>query len=285
MSVALSPTRDSLLRIARTLPAAPQVLMDVCEMLQDINTDLEQVANGIRMDAALAARVIRISNSVVYGGGGAVGSVDEAVSRVGFSEVVRLVGTATAAGLVDRELRCYHVGADVLREALLLHALASEALADAAGLESSSAYLAGLLRGIGVMILDRFARDRLPPAQMFDPTRFNAYRTWEAERFGLTANEVTTMAMDDWSFPEEIVTAIELHAVPRAGDGDAHRLAYVLNLAGAIATGHGSALPGEVVQWTRTPEKLAGAGLDEAQFTLAATRACLLFDQQRNALY
>ena len=259
--------------------------MGICEMLQDINTDLEQVANEIRMDAALAARVIRVSNSVVYGGGGSVASVDEAVSRVGFSEVVRLIGTATAAGLVDRELRCYHVSADLLREALLLHALASEALADAAGLESSSAYIAGLLRGVGIMVLDRFARDRLMPAHLFDPTRFNSYRTWEAERFGLTANEVTTMAMDDWRFPEDIVTAVEMHTVPRPGEGDAYRLAYVLNLAGSIATDHGIALAGEVVQWIRTPEKLAGAGLTEEQFALAAERACALFDQQRNALY
>lgn len=285
MSVALNPTRDALLRVARALPAAPQILMGICELLQDINTDLDQVATEIRKDAALAARVIRISNSVVYGGGGSVGSVDEAVSRVGFSEVVRLVGTATAAGIVDRELRCYHLAADVMRESLLLHALASEALADAAGLDSNVAYIGGLLRCIGMMVLDRFARDRLTPAQIYDPTQFSGYSAWEMARFGLTATEVTTMAMDDWKFPEELVTAIELHVKPRSGEGDGHRLGYILNLAGAIATDRSCALPGEIVQWSRGPEKLEGAGLEEEQFLLAADRARALFEQQRNALY
>jgi HD-like signal output (HDOD) protein len=285
MSGPVHPTRDALLRVARTLPAAPQVMLSICELLQDINTDLDQIAAEIRMDAALAARVVRVSNSVVYGGGGSISSVEEAVSRVGFSEIVRLVGTAAAAGIVDRELRCYHIAADVLRESVLLHALASEALADSAGIDASSAYIAGLLRGIGMMVLDRFARDRLEPAHTYDPTAFATYREWENERFGLTAIQVTTMAMDDWRFPEEVVAAIELHCQPIPGDREANRIAHILNLAGSIATDHGTALPGEVMHWIRTPEKLAAAGLDEEKFALAKGRATTLFEQQRHALY
>ena len=285
MSGPLQPTRDALLRVARSLPAAPQVMLSICELLQDINTDLDQIAAEIRIDAALAARVVRVSNSVVYGGRGSVSSVEEAVSRVGFSEIVRLVGTAAAAGLVDRELRCYHVSADVLRETLLLHALASEALADATGIEPSTAYIAGLLRGIGMMVLDRYARDRLEAAQMFDPTAFTTYGEWESARFNVTGVQVTTMAMDDWRFPEEIVAAIELHCHPTRGERDAHRIAHILNLAGSISVDHGCALPGEVAHWVRTPEKLAAIGLDEERFALAAERARALFDQQRHALY
>lgn len=285
MSGAFKPTRDTLLSVARTLPAAPQILTGICELLQDVNTDLDQIAHEIRMDAALAARVIRVSNSVVYGGGGTIASVDEAIGRVGFTEVVRLVGTATAAGLVDRDLRCYHIGADVLREASLIHALASEALATAAGLDRSSAYVAGLLRGIGIMVLDRYARDRLPPEMTFDPTEFDTYRAWETARFGVSAVEVTTMALDDWRFPEDTVSAIQTHLEPGNDPTTAMRLANVLNLAGAIAIDHGSALPGDVLYWARTPEKLSAAGLTEQQYARAAEDACSLFDQQRHALY
>lgn len=285
MPAALNPTRDGLLAIARTLPAAPQVLAGISELLQDINTDLDQIANDIRKDAALAARVIRVSNSVVYGGRGTVSSVDEAVGRVGFSEVVRLVGTATVAGLVDRELRCYHVGVDVVREALLLHALASEAVGEAAGLNRHTAYVAGLLRGIGMMVLDRYAAERLPVQQTFDPSEFETYRQWEIARFGLDGVGVTTMALDDWRLPEELVGAMELHLAPPEGEDEIHRLASVMNVAGAIATEHGNALPGEVLHWALTPEKLATAGLDEEQLARASEQACALFDQQRHALY
>lgn len=285
MSGALKPTRDVLLGVARTLPAAPQILTGVCELLQDVNTDLDQIAVTIRMDAALAARVIRVSNSVVYGGHGKVASVDEAISRVGFAEVVRLVGTATAAGLVDHDLRCYHINVDLAREAALMHALASEALAEASGMNPSTAYVGGLLRGIGTLVLERYARDRLPAERTFDPTEFDTFRAWEIARFGLGAAEVATMALDDWRFPEDTVAAIQTHLEPPDDGAEAARFANVLNLAGAIATEQGVALSGEVLHWASTPEKLAAAGLDEDRYFHASAKACALFEQQRHALY
>src|SRR5215216_135519 len=114
----LAITRDVILEQARKIPAAPQVLAGLCELLQDVNTDLDQIAAEIRFDPALTARVIRISNSPVFGSGQRLGSVDEAVNRVGFGEVLRLVGAATVAGMVDRALGCYGIPAELLRESL-----------------------------------------------------------------------------------------------------------------------------------------------------------------------
>ena len=109
MTVALPITREKILEAARNLPAAPQVLGGLSELLQDVNADLDQIAHQISLDAALASRVIRISNSVVYGGTVRIASVDEAVSRVGFGEVLRLVGIATVASMIDREFVCYRL--------------------------------------------------------------------------------------------------------------------------------------------------------------------------------
>ncbi len=281
----LSPTRDVLLGIARTLPPAAQILAGICELLHDVNTDLEQIADEIRMDAALAARVIRISNSVVYGGQGGVSTVEEAVGRVGFAEIVRLVGTATVNRIVDRELRCYHVGVDMLREALLMHGLASEALAERCGINRNTAYVGGLLRGLGTMVLDRFAGEKLGAHLLYDPIEYKTYEAWEDDRFGVNSVRVTTMALDDWRFPEEIVNAVEMHLDPPAGEDDSERLANVINLAGSISVFHGCALPGEILHWARTPEKLAVLGLDEMHFSDIARQASELFDQQRQALY
>jgi HD-like signal output (HDOD) protein len=285
MPVPLTPTRDVLLEVARSLPPAAQILSGICELLHDVNTDLDQIAREIRMDAALAARVIRVSNSIVYGGGGSVSSVEEAVGRVGFAEVVRLVGTASVVRLVDRELQCYHVRTDELRESLLMHALASETLAEHIGLDRNTAYVGGLLRGLGMMVLDRFAAGRLAPDATYNPDEFATYQEWENTWFGVNSPRVTTMALDDWRFSDEIVSAIQLHLEPKEGGEEADRLAGVLNLAGAVATDHGNALPGEVVHWTRTPTKLGLVGIDETEYSTISERCGRLFEQQRQALY
>src|SRR5581483_649922 len=104
---------------------------------------------------------------------------------------------------VDRSLSAYGIAADKLRESLLLHALASEALAATAGVEPRTAYVGGLLRGMGMMVLDRVARGRIAATDGFDAQRFRTYGEWEEARFGLTNREVATMILDDWRFPPE----------------------------------------------------------------------------------
>jgi HD-like signal output (HDOD) protein len=276
-------TRENILEHARTLPAAPQVMAGLCELLQDINTDLDQISAAIRVDPALAARVIRISNSPVFGGGARVGSVDEAVNRVGFSEVLRLVGAATVSGVVDRSLACYGIAADRLRESLLLHALASEALASQTDVDPRTAYSAGLLRAIGMMVLDRVARTRLARTDYYEASGLKTYREWETTRLGVTGTDAATTILDEWRFPPEVVAAIQNHLLLRDAHAD-ERLACVLNLAGAVVAEAGLALAGEASLWTLTPEKLEAAGLDEDAFHSASEQARTLFEHQRAAL-
>lgn len=284
MTVALTITREKIAEAARTLPAAPQVLGGLCELLQDVNADLEQVSNQIRLDAALAARVVRISNSPIFGMGVRIGSVDEAVNRVGFGEILRLVGVATVARLVDRELACYCIDAEQLRESLLLHALASEALARHTDIDPRTAYTAGLLRALGLMVIDRVSRGRMPLNDCYNPQRYGSYVEWEGANFGLSHPEVTTMILDDWRFEGSVVSAIQDHLLLRESNVE-NRFACVLNLAGAIVTRAGFGLSGEASHWAITSEKLAAAGIESEQLDQAAGEAQALFTRQRSALY
>lgn len=283
MPVDLALTRDQILDHARALPAAPRVMAELCELLQDINTDLEQIALVIRADAALAARVIRISNSVVYGGDWQVASIDEAVNRVGFEEVLRLVGTASVASFIDESLTMYGLQAEEVRASLLLHALSAEALAHNTPIDPRTAYTAGLLRALGMMVLDRAARGRLPEELAYDPNQFPTYLEWETARFGLGAADVTRMILDEWRFPDDIVTAIEEHLLQRESSYE-NPFACVLNLAGGLVMDEGLALPGEIAHWTITHEKLAGAGLDDSHWGAAVAQARGHFDRQRDGL-
>lgn len=286
MTVALPErpvSREKILTTARLLPATPQVLAGLCELLQDVNSDLSRIATQIRVDPALSARVIRISNSPAYGGDRRIGSVDEAVNRVGFGEILRLVGLASVAGLVDRALPFYGIGAERMRESLLLHALASEALARRADVDPRLAYTGGLLRTLGILVLERVARDRQPAPEIFDGARYPGYLEWENVSFGLSNSEVTTTAVDEWRFSPELVNALQEHRLVRDVGYD-DRLACVLNLAGSIVADAGLALPGEARAWIPTARKLSATGLDAGQLSDVAEEVRRVFEQQRSAL-
>lgn len=281
MATELAITRDRILEHAQSLPAAPQVLGGLCELLEDVNTDLGRIADEIRVDPALAARVLRLSNSVVFGGGLPVASIEEGVNRVGLQEIIRLVGVATVSGLIDRSLSVYDVDAARLREALLFHALAAEAVARQTTVEPRAAYAAGLLRGVGMMVLERCGRGRIRRPDSYDPARFPTYAEWERARFGVTSFEVAAEILGEWRFPAAVVAAMRNHVTlgPAAHDDV---FAHVLHLGGAVLGRR--ALPGEQACWAATPERLGGARLEQAQFQAAAERAQRTFDAQRALL-
>jgi HD-like signal output (HDOD) protein len=283
MIVALPVSREKILTTARLLPAAPQVMAGLCELLQDVNSDLAQVANQIRVDAALSARVIRISNSPAYGGSGVrIGSVDEAVNRVGFGEILRLVGIASVAGLVDRSLVFYGIGAERMRESLLMHALASEALAGRVDVDSHLAYAGGLLRSLGVMVLERIARERQPAPETFDAQKFPSYLEWERHSFGTTNIEVMTILLEEWRFSPVLIGALQNHLLIAEESYD-DRLACVLNLAGAVVAQAGLALTGEAEAWTVTDNKFSVTGLDDRMLREVSAEVRVVFERQRSA--
>lgn len=284
MSVAATPfSREKLLTVARSLPADLSVLSKLGDMLQDVNSELDAIAGLLRRDVALAARIVRISNSPMFGGGGGVASIEEAVNRVGFSEILKLVGTATAARFTERALEQYDVSAHKLRDNMLYVAFAAEALARAAGYDARTAYTAGLLRPLGLMVLDRASRGQVHWAQRFPSSKYPTYSAWEGGVFGIDNCEVTALILDEWRFPKELSSALRVHYVARPGDGD-NQLGCLLNLANGLAQVQGRALDGEVQWWPTTPEKLRGAGLVGDDLGAAGAAANISFEAAIAAL-
>ena len=283
MAVVAPLAREKILITATNLPAAPQVLARLGELLQDVNTGLDQIAALLKRDAALVARIIRISNSAFYGGGGQIGAIEEAVNCVGFGEVYRLTGVATTSRLVDRGLTYYRVDAEPLREHMLYTALACEVLAEKCGLNSRHAYTAGLLRALGMLVLDRVARELLPPEEIYDHKQYGGYALWEGHVFSLGNCEVTALILGEWRFPADIVGAVREHLLLREADYG-NRLACLLNVAGWLTAQEQFGLPGERTYWDLAPRPLERLGLSEAQVRPLGVQVRHEFERLRRSL-
>jgi HD-like signal output (HDOD) protein len=276
-------SREKLLQVARTLPADLQVLSQLGEMLQDVNSELDQIAGLLRRDVALATRIVRISNSPMFGGGGQIASTEEAVNRVGFSEILKLVGTATAARMTERNLEFYGISAENLRDNMLYGAFAAEALARAAGMDARVAYTAGLLRTLGVMVLDRAGRGQLNSNQAYTTGRWPNYSAWEGSIIGIDNCEVTTLILDEWRFPKELGGAIRGHYLARSSDFE-RPLAVLLNVANGLAQRVERTFAGEVCWWDISAEKLSAIGLTQEDLEPAAAAAEQAFETATAAL-
>ncbi len=262
--VAPAFSRETLIQVARQLPADLRVMAHLGEMLQDPNSDLDEVSTLLRRDLSLAARIVRISNSAVYGSGARVASVEEAVNRVGFGEILKLVGTAVAARYTELALPTYGIGALKLCNNMLYGAIAAEALARVTGFDARVAYTAGLLRPLGLMVLDHACRSLVPPVPVYDRKFWPSYTAWEDRYIGLRSEDAAAMILETWRFPPEIVLAQKQHYL----GSDAHwdqRLAVLLNVANSLASRVSRGFSGEEIWWTLTPEKLERAGVPEEE--------------------
>jgi HD-like signal output (HDOD) protein len=274
-------SRERLFEIARSLPAAPKVLARLGALIQDLNTGLDEIAELIKMDPALSARIVRMSNSIVYGGR-SIGDIEEAVNRVGFREVHRLVGVVTTERLSDRFLRFYGLEPQRMREHMLCTAISAEALADNCNIPPHSAYIAGLLRPLGMLVLDR-AAEHLTACEPYDHGKFGAYMPWEGICFGLPNTEVASMLLHDWRFPSDICDGVREHYLNHE-DYLGNRMAVLLNLAGSIVAEQGLTLPGDRSFWQVDAGKLNALGITEDLRQHSLRRAEYRFTLLRGSL-
>src|SRR4051812_48858162 len=141
-------------RIEKFSPA-PRILSRALGLLRDMQSDLTTVAALVSSDPALAADIIRCSNSAFYNSGFTVETVEQAVAKIGFRETVRLLNLAVARIAAGRELRGYGISADDFWAESLFSGLFLQALAEATGrADADEAYTVGLLRFIGRLAIN-----------------------------------------------------------------------------------------------------------------------------------
>lgn len=272
--------REKLLFAAKTLPAAPRILSRLGEMLRDPQVGLGDIIALLKADAGLTAVVMRVANSAAYNAGVSFESLEQALPRVGLTEVYRLVGMAAATQMSEQSLAFYGIPGARLRENSLYTGLAMEALARAARLDPRGAYTAGLLRSIGKLVLDRLMRGADYSAG-YAPRGDLALDVWESAVVGLSNVEAAALLLDVWHFPGTTVTAIREHYTPTA---DSSPAATLLNLAAGLAESAGLSLPGEASYWEVDADKLAAVGLSTQALEQAAKSIDAAFGVVRRAL-
>jgi HD-like signal output (HDOD) protein len=248
-------------------------------LLLDPNSDMGEITELLRRDTALTARIIRISNSAFYNPGQPYGSLDEALARVGYMEVYRLVGLAAVSQMSDHELPLYGVSGAQLRENSLLTALVMEVLASMVGVDTKLAYTAGLLRSVGKIALDRITRNGSYSGRYSrDHGRLG---DWETQFIGMNNCEAAAVILKEWRFPQTTISGIRDHYLSATG---ASPLAQLLNLSAGAAERGGHGFPGETDYWTGALAACRDLPLDEEQVSEALRQALELFGPLRAAL-
>ena len=251
---------QSLVVYAAKLPPAPQVFGRLVTAINDGDCSLDRMAELVRLDATITAQLLRVANSVLFGFRTQATSAEEAVLRVGLKELHRIVGLCAAAAAFQSDMAVYATDSGGLWNNGVTTAVAMERLCQATGGDAALGYTAGLIRSIGKMVLARHAGGAVAAY----PDDGTPLPEWETRVFGVQHAQVGTALCELWRFPKPISGAVREHLWPDRNPNSS-QLAYLLNLAGRVATGLDSGLPGEAMLWSDQTTCFEKTGLDEAR--------------------
>ena len=149
---------DNYISEIKTLPPAPRVLSQLLMLLNEEEAHAGQIVELIAFDPALTAKVLQRCNNAAAGMG-AVSDLDEAVTKVGFNAIYRLVAMVIGEGLLSAEQPAYGIGAGQLWEHSAMAAMGAKVLASKQGGQENLAFTAALLHDIGKLVLGVFLED------------------------------------------------------------------------------------------------------------------------------
>lgn len=254
---------------AKLLPSSPRIFGKLSNLLRDQSTDLNDITELVNADSALTASVLRLSNSALYSLGTSVDTLDEAINRIGFRELFKLVGYAASNNLFSENNRVYNISASQLWENSLACGISMEVLATKIGLDDQEAYTIGLLRNMGKMVLDFCTKDD-PQYPTYDTESKLPLIDWEENNFGITNPNVAGFILLSWHFTEETCQTIQYQYDPEGAQRH-FPLIHLLNLANCIAERIGKGLHGESNYWQDWQEHLPRTGLSPEEFKDSVT--------------
>ncbi len=208
-------TADLLRQRARTLPSLPVTVVALGEAVADDRCTVDRILGILSKDPPLSATMLRLANSVLFGGDQEVRDLRSAVLRLGFDALLNLGRTAA----VIRTLRgSRHLNAVQLWQHSVAVGLVSKGVCRMIRQNhlGEQAFMAGLLHDIGKIALDLcFPEEYAPVVQAIQEGRYAI----DAERdlLQITHAEVGAELALQWNFPESLRLAILEHHEPEPG--------------------------------------------------------------------
>lgn len=204
------PTIGSLLSKPQNLPNVPEVMRDLVQTFSEKDPDILLIAKKINKDPVISAKLLRLANSAKFGGSRQVGTVNEAVVRLGVDVVRNMVLACGLTGSINAVpgIDLKHFWGKVFDVAEL-----ARRLAKLKGMKGEEVFTCALLYDMGRLIMHvGLPESMVNHIKDLEPSKGRA----KAEELVVGFNYAQTGAemARRWQFPLSICHAVEYHYNP-----------------------------------------------------------------------
>ncbi|MDP1769404.1 MAG: HDOD domain-containing protein [Nitrospirota bacterium] len=223
---------QELVRSCSNIFTLPEIYLRVRDVVDAPQSTMDDLADALKIDPAISARLLRIVNSPLYGFPKQIDTVTRAVNLIGMQAVSDLVAASTI-GRTFTGMTSNLMDLSAYWHKSVLCALMAGKIAKASGIEDSERFfIAGLLRDIGHLVLYQTVPQRAQSALVEAGNLSAPLAEVEQANIGCDFTEVGAELIRFWSMPSQIEQSIRHQLSPNeAGEFTLH--ASIVHLAGA----------------------------------------------------
>ena len=237
---------ETIIESCSQLPPFPAVLNRALNLMNNPNVSLQEIVETIQFDQSITANVLKICNSAYFGLRQPVGSLQEAVMLLGFSQLLEILLSGVAGSMMGKAVSGYDLEAGELWKHSVSSALLSQIIAKRIKREPSPLlFTAALIHDIGKVMLNSYVAEQSQHIKELVQTNGISFLEAEKEVLGIDHAELSALIIEQWNFPREIFQAIRFHHTPLLATSDQEYVyqIYLSDLV-AILTGIGGGVDG-----------------------------------------
>ncbi len=197
------------------LPPLPALVSKTLQLLSDPEANMKNIEKVIAQDQALVAKMIKVSNSALYGGLQKVGTLRQALTRLGAKTTKSLILTTSTRSyfLKDRK------GVKNWGESLWQHSVecgfAAQRVAVAGHyIDPDQAFIAGIMHDIGKLVLLILDDATYKEIQKVKAAQKTTDQAAEIAVIGSDHAELGRLFMEKWNLPEPVRACTQFHHRP-----------------------------------------------------------------------
>ncbi|PCJ51830.1 MAG: hypothetical protein COA79_25285 [Planctomycetota bacterium] len=197
------------------VPALPQIVVKLMEMLQDPETSASNIENLIQKEPGLAAQVLKLVNSAFYAMASPIGDVKRAVTILGFREINNIV-VANSVGKAFKGMKMAN-NFDMMTfwRHSLVNACVTRFMAEQSKKNvEGDAFTLGLLHDIGKLLMSVYAPEETVKIIALAEEEEISFIEAESKIIDTNHAEVGAWLAEKWKMPTSICDSIRNHHNP-----------------------------------------------------------------------
>lgn len=237
MMYTLEELMDILLKVKK-LPTLSPIALMIMQSLSEEEPEVQRISKIISDDPPTTSMILKLANSALYGARRTIFTVQDAVVRLGFDEVRKLVIDISIVKYLSTMPKAVLDPVNFWEHSIGVASFMEEIQETANLLKNDGprGHVVGLLHDIGRLI----TATHMPEVhQQFseDTGELNSCETvivWEKEIIGLDHTQIGAAVLERWGLPMEIVNGVRFHHQPEISPKDQRKASYLVHLADSI---------------------------------------------------